>query len=55
MKLLLSNDLTPESRVLYHRNIKERLGQLAPFLSFDDDPYMVISEGGSSGLPTLTR
>ncbi|HEX2488795.1 MAG TPA: UPF0182 family protein [Blastocatellia bacterium] len=45
MKLLLSNDLTPESRVLYHRNIKERLGQLAPFLSFDDDPYLVISEG----------
>jgi uncharacterized protein len=45
LKLLLSNDLTPESRVLYHRNIKERLGQLAPFLSFDDDPYMVISEG----------
>ena len=45
LKLLLSNDLTPESRVLYHRNIKERLGQLAPFLSFDDDPYLVISEG----------
>ena len=45
LKLLLSNDLTPESRVLYYRNIKERLGQLAPFLRFDGDPYMVISEG----------
>jgi uncharacterized protein len=45
LKLLLSNDLTPESRVLYHRNIRERLGQLAPFLNFDSDPYLVISEG----------
>lgn len=45
MKLLLSNDLTPESRVLYVRNIKERLAQVAPFLTFDSDPYLVISEG----------
>jgi uncharacterized protein len=45
LKLLLSKDLTPESRVLYHRGIKERLGRLAPFLIFDDDPYLVISEG----------
>jgi len=45
MKLLLSNDVLAESRVLYHRNIKERLARIAPFLSFDRDPYMVISEG----------
>jgi len=45
MKLLLSNDLTPESRVLFHRNIQDRLRQVAPFLRFDSDPYMVISEG----------
>jgi uncharacterized membrane protein (UPF0182 family) len=45
MKLLLSNDVSAESRVLYHRNIKERLARIAPFLSFDRDPYMVISEG----------
>ncbi len=45
LKLLLSNDLTPESRVLYVRNIKERLAQVAPFLTFDSDPYLVISEG----------
>lgn len=45
MKLLLSNDVSSESRVLYHRNIKERLRRIAPFLSFDRDPYMVISEG----------
>jgi uncharacterized membrane protein (UPF0182 family) len=45
MKLLLSNDLTPDSRVLYIRNIRERLGKIAPFLQFDSDPYLVISEG----------
>ncbi len=45
LKLLLSNDLTPDSRVLYVRNIKERLARVAPFLTFDSDPYLVISEG----------
>lgn len=45
MKLLLSEDLTEESRVLYHRNIQERLGKVAPFLRFDSDPYLVIHEG----------
>ncbi len=45
LKLLLSDDLTPESRVLYNRNIKDRLAQVAPFLHFDSDPYLVISEG----------
>ena len=45
MKLLLSNDVSAESRVLYHRNVMERLARIAPFLIFDRDPYMVISEG----------
>ncbi len=45
MKLLLSNDLTADSRVLYHRGIRERLGKVAPFLHFDGDPYLVIFEG----------
>lgn len=45
MKLLLSNDVSTESRVLYHRNITDRLSRVAPFLTFDRDPYLVISEG----------
>ncbi len=45
LKLLLSNDLTANSRVLFHRGIVERLGKVAPFLRFDGDPYLVISEG----------
>ncbi|MEP7273834.1 MAG: UPF0182 family protein, partial [Acidobacteriota bacterium] len=43
-KLLLSDDLTPESRVMLHRNIRERLMLIAPFLTYDTDPYMVISQ-----------
>jgi uncharacterized membrane protein (UPF0182 family) len=45
MKLLLSNDVSAESRVLFHRSIRERLNRIAPFLRFDQDPYLVISEG----------
>lgn len=45
MKLLLSDAMTPESRVLLNRRIKERLALVAPFLRFDADPYMVIQDG----------
>jgi hypothetical protein len=45
LKLMLAEDLTPESRVLFHRNIKERLELVAPYLRFDDDPYLVVHEG----------
>ena len=45
MKLLLSNDMTADSRVLYYREIRNRVSRIAPFLRFDQDPYLVISEG----------
>ncbi len=45
LKLLLSNDITRESRILYHRNIRERVAKIAPFLTFDRDPYIVVAEG----------
>lgn len=44
-KLLLSDDLTDESRVLLRRTVRERLQALSPFLVYDSDPYLVISEG----------
>ena len=44
LKLLLSNDVTEQSRILYHRNVKERIGKIAPFLVFDRDPYAVIAD-----------
>jgi len=45
LKLLLSNDITNESRILYYRNIAERVSKIAPFLTFDEDPYIVIADG----------
>ena len=45
-KILLSSDITPESRIIYNRNIKERVETIAPFLSFDVDPYMVVDGSG---------
>lgn len=45
MKLMLSDDVSSESRVLFHRSIRSRLERIAPFLRFDNDPYLVISEG----------
>ena len=45
-KLLLSSDITSESRILYKRNIAQRVRELAPFLRFDADPYMVVDTKG---------
>jgi uncharacterized membrane protein (UPF0182 family) len=43
--LLLTSYLTPSSRILYNRDISDRLSTLAPFLYQDPDPYLVVSNG----------
>jgi uncharacterized protein len=45
-KLPFSDDITPDSLLLMRRNIRERVKTLAPFLTFDPDPYIVVSESG---------
>ena len=44
--LLFSDYINSDSRVLIHRNIRERVRQIAPFLLFETDPYIVISRDG---------
>ena len=44
--LPFSDDLTPESRLLMHRNIRDRVARLAPFLMLDQDPYVVVGDDG---------
>ena len=44
--LLLSNDLTPESRVMMHRAVARRVRQIAPFFRYDRDPYIVVTKDG---------
>jgi len=43
--LLLSGEITPQSRIMFNRRILSRVSTLAPFLQYDDDPYLVLSEG----------
>jgi hypothetical protein len=46
LKVLLSDDLTADSRVMIYRDIGARVRQAAPFLKFDRDPYLVLSADG---------
>ena len=45
LKLLISGNVTATSRILFRRLIQERISRIAPFLSLDRDPYIVVSEG----------
>jgi uncharacterized protein len=46
LKILLSTDISSRSRMLYNRQILERVNKAMPFLIYDRDPYMVITETG---------
>ena len=46
IKLLLSNDLTPESRLMMYRTVGERVRTIAPFFQYDRDPYIVVTDDG---------
>ncbi len=45
VNIILSRYLTSESRILMHRNIVERVRIIAPFFTFDDDPYIAVING----------
>ncbi len=45
--LLISNQITNESKILLNTNIIERVEKIAPFLTFDNDPTIVIDDDGS--------
>lgn len=44
-KILMSSSITSESRIILNRNIMKRVKTIAPFLSYDSDPYIVIHDG----------
>ncbi|MGH9104815.1 MAG: UPF0182 family protein, partial [Acidimicrobiales bacterium] len=43
--ILISDQVNASSRVLYYRNVVQRLEKVAPFLSYDSDPYPVVLRG----------
>ena len=45
-EILVSGQLGAESRLIFHRNIADRVATIAPFLRYDSDPYLVIADGG---------
>lgn len=46
LNILISDELTSNSKLLYYRNIQDRVHHVAPFLQLDSDPYLVITEEG---------
>ena len=54
LPILISEKLTPESRIMFRRKIgtridkrlvRDRVSYIAPFLNYDPDPYIVINNG----------
>lgn len=44
-KILMSSSINSESKLILNRNIYERVQKIAPFLTYDNDPYVVIHDG----------
>ncbi len=44
MKMLFSSAVQDESRIVFYRNIHERVRRIAPFLTYDKNPYLVLNE-----------
>jgi len=42
-QMVLTRDFLPDTRVLFRRNVKQRIRAIAPFLKFDSDPYLVAA------------
>lgn len=45
MKILLNDEIREGSKIIYDRNIMDRVQKIAPFIEYDADPYMVIDQG----------
>ncbi|MBW2985175.1 UPF0182 family protein [Candidatus Woesearchaeota archaeon] len=45
IKIMLSSDIVYDSKIMYYRNIQERISMITPFLKLDRDPYLVINDG----------
>ncbi|MEO8207937.1 MAG: UPF0182 family protein, partial [Chloroflexota bacterium] len=46
LNLFISDQVTADSQLLMHRALQERLQLIAPFLSYDKDPYVVVTDTG---------
>ncbi len=44
-QILFTTYLSPETRIMFNRRIDLRTNSIAPFLDYDNDPYLVLAEG----------
>lgn len=61
-RIVLAENFTPQTRLLFHRQIMERVKAIAPFLRYDSDPYLVIanvdeplSSPGTAAIPDIAK
>ena len=47
-QMALTRNFTPETKLLYRRNINKRVRAIAPFLRYDSDPYLVVANDNLS-------
>jgi uncharacterized membrane protein (UPF0182 family) len=45
LKLLVSTNINSNSRIIINRNVKQRVREIMPYLSYDEDPYIVVGDG----------
>src|SRR5690625_6540750 len=48
-RMLVSDQITEDSKLLETRNIMDRVNRIAPFFKYDDDPYVFVRDDGSLG------
>ena len=46
LNLLISDQVTNQSQLLFRRSLFDRLPRIAPFLRYDKDPYLVVTAEG---------
>jgi uncharacterized protein len=50
-RMLLTPEFSPETKLLFRRNLDRRIRQIAPFLRFDRDPYLVTATANRNSDP----
>jgi uncharacterized protein len=49
-RIIFAQNFTPETKLLFRRNINNRVRAIAPFLHYDKNPYLVVADGGDTNL-----
>ncbi len=44
LKMLLSGNINSDSKIVIYRNINQRVRKIAPFITYDKDPYLVVNQ-----------